>query len=40
LESRNLDKKSQIFWCQYFHLDQNKCLNNPSVMKQGLFWKR
>ena len=40
LESRNLDRKSQAFWCQYFHLDQNKCSSNQSAMKQGLFWKR
>jgi hypothetical protein len=39
-KSRNLDRKSQSFWCQYFHLDPNKCLKKQSVEKQGLFWKR
>lgn len=40
LESRNLDKKSQGFWCRYFHLDQNKCLPSPSVREQSLFSRR
>lgn len=40
LESRNLNKKSLFFWCQYFHLDQKKCLSHLSAMKQSLFWKR
>lgn len=39
LKSRNLDKKSRSFWCQYFQLS-SKCLNNPSTRKPGLFWKR
>lgn len=40
LKSRALDNKSLSFWCQYFNLDQNKCLKNQSTKKQGLFWKR
>jgi hypothetical protein len=40
LQSRNLDKKSRAFWCQYFKLDPNKCLSNRSAAKPGLFWKR
>jgi hypothetical protein len=39
-ESRNLDRKSQSFWCQYFNLDQKQCLRNQSAREQGLFWKR
>jgi hypothetical protein len=38
--SRNLNKKSQGFWCQYFNLDPNKCSMNQSTVKQSLFWKR
>ncbi len=40
LNSRVLDKKSLSFWCQYFHLDLNKCLSNQSATRQSLFWKR
>ena len=40
LESRNLDKKSLSFWCQYFNFDYLKCTQNQSVKKQGPFWKR
>jgi len=39
IKSRNLDKKSQSFWCQYFQLS-NKCSSNQSAKKPGLFWKR
>jgi len=40
LESRNLNKKSLVFWCQYFNLDPNKCSISQSTTKQSLFWKR
>ncbi|OGY89290.1 MAG: hypothetical protein A2927_00450 [Candidatus Komeilibacteria bacterium RIFCSPLOWO2_01_FULL_45_10] len=40
LKSQALDNKSLSFWCQYFNLDQNKCLKNQSTKKQGWFWKR
>jgi hypothetical protein len=40
LGSRNLNKKSLFFWCQYFHIDQNKCLSNLSAIKQSLFSRR
>lgn len=40
LESRNLNKKSRVFWCQYFNLDPNKCSIRQSTTKQSLFWKR
>lgn len=40
LESRNLNKKSRVLWCQYFNLDPNKCSIRQSTTKQSLFWKR
>lgn len=40
LKSKALDNKSLSFWCQYFNLDQNKCLNNQSAKKPSWFWKR
>lgn len=40
LKSRSLDNKSLSFWCQYFKLDQNKCLKNQSAKKQSWFWKK
>lgn len=40
MKSRNLDKKSRVFWCQYFQLDPNKCSNNQLAAKQSLFSKR
>lgn len=39
VRSRNLDKKSKSFWCQYFHLP-NECLSNPSAPRQSMFWRR
>ena len=40
LQNKSLDKKSLFFWCQYFNLDQNKCLKNQLAKKQSWFWKR
>lgn len=40
LKSKVLDNKSLSFWCQYFNLNQNKCLKNQSAKKQSWFWKR
>lgn len=40
LSSKTLDKKSLSFWCQYFNLDQKRCLKNQSARKQSWFWKR
>jgi len=40
LKSRTLDKKSLSFWCQYFKLDQNKCLKNQSAKKPSWFSRR
>jgi hypothetical protein len=40
MQSKVLDKKSLFFWCQYFNLNQNKCLKKQSVEKRGWFWKR
>ena len=38
--NRTLDKKSQNFWCLYFHINPAKCTRNLSNKKQGLFWKK
>ena len=40
LKTRALDDKSRFFWCQYFNLDQNKCLKNQSAKKQSWFWRK
>ena len=40
LQSKALDKKSLFFWCQYFNVDQNKCLKKQSTEKRSWFWKR
>lgn len=40
LKSRALDKKSLSFWCQYFKLDQNRCLENQSARRPSGFSKR
>lgn len=40
LKSKNLDKKSCFFWCQYFNLRQRECLKRQSVQKQSWFWKK
>jgi hypothetical protein len=39
-QKNSLDKKSLLFWCDYFNLDKEKCLNNQSTRKQSAFWKR
>jgi len=40
LKSKTLDKKSLSFWCQYFNLNEEKCIRNRSTQKQSAFWKR
>lgn len=40
LKSKALDNKSLSFWCQYFNINQKKCLKNQSAKKQSLFWKK
>lgn len=40
LKSKTLDKKSLSFWCQYFNLKEEKCIQKQSAQKQNVFWKR
>ena len=37
--SAKMDQKSQNFWCLYFNIDKSQCIQNPSMPRQGLFWK-
>ena len=39
-KSRNMDKKSFNFWCQFFNLNKEKCILNQSARWRELFWKR
>jgi hypothetical protein len=37
---KNLDDKSLSFWCKYFDIDEQLCIQKQSKVKQGAFWKR
>ena len=39
-KSRNLDKKSLSFWCQFFNINEDECILNQSANKQELSWQR
>ncbi len=39
-KSRNLDKKSLSFWCQFFNINKSECILNQSANKQELSWRR
>jgi len=40
LNSKSLDNKSLLFWCQYFNINKEKCLANQSMKKQSAFSRR
>lgn len=40
LESRQLEKKSLYFWCQYFNIDKSQCISKLSANKHSAFWQR
>jgi hypothetical protein len=40
LESRNLNAKSQNFWCGYFNINPKECTRKLSTQKQSMFGKR
>jgi hypothetical protein len=40
LKIRTLNKKSLLFWCLYFNVNKEKCLNQQSTREQNAFWKR
>jgi hypothetical protein len=40
LKSKTLDKKSLSFWCQYFNLNKEKCIQKQSTQKQSAFSKK
>lgn len=33
LESKTLDKRSLSFWCQYFNIDKEKCIQIQSPLR-------
>ena len=37
---RDMDKKSNYFWCQFFNLDISICTPSQSAKKPSAFWKR
>jgi len=39
-KSRNMDKKSFNFWCQFFNLNKEKCTLNRSANQRESFWGR
>ncbi|MEK7161953.1 MAG: hypothetical protein AAB729_04680 [Patescibacteria group bacterium] len=39
-ESRQLDKKSLYFWCQYFNIDKSECTNKLLTNKHSAFSQR
>lgn len=40
LKSKSLSKKSNNFWCLYFDLDKNQCIQNQSTKKPNVFLQR
>ncbi|MCI0542693.1 hypothetical protein L0Y69_03015 [bacterium] len=40
IRSRELDPKSQNFWCLYFNVDPKICTKKLSTLKQSPFWAR
>lgn len=39
-KSRNIDKKSLSFWCQFFNINKEECIPNLSINKQEVSWQR
>ena len=36
----NLDEKSFSFWCKYFGIDKQSCIQKRLKTKQSAFWRR
>lgn len=40
LKAKTLDQKSLSFWCFYFNIDKQRCIQKPSFLKRAAFWKK
>ena len=40
LNAKTLDHKSLSFWCFYFNIDKQRCIQKPSLLKRAAFWKK
>lgn len=40
LQARTIDKKSLSFWCFYFNIDKQRCIQKPSLLKRAAFWRK
>ena len=40
MESRSLDRKSRNFWCKYFNISSEACLQKQSMSAPGAFLQR
>lgn len=40
IKSRELDSKSQNFWCSYFNINPLVCTKKQSMLKHSPFWAR
>ena len=40
VQNRTLDKRSQNFWCSYFHIQPTVCTQNPLNKEHEQLWKR
>lgn len=40
IQNPTLDKRSQNFWCSYFHIRPTVCTRNPSNKKHWQLWAR
>ncbi|MDP3957510.1 MAG: hypothetical protein Q8Q10_03355 [bacterium] len=40
LQAKTLDKKSLSFWCFYFNIDKQQCIQKPLLLKRSAFWKK
>ena len=40
LKAKTVDRKSLSFWCFYFNIDKQQCIEKPSLLKRAAFWKK
>ena len=40
LKAKTVDQKSLSFWCFYFNIDKQQCIEKPSLLKRAAFWKK
>lgn len=40
LKAKTIDRKSLSFWCFYFNIDKQRCIEKPSLLKRAAFWKK